>query len=70
MPAKHVGVLRGHMFDELFLVIEIDHVLSDMRRVARGGEKHHQLQLGRVDLAVALIGQRDELIRNADEGFD
>ena len=67
MPAKHVGILRGHMFDELFLIVEIDHILSDMRCVARCREQHHELQLRRVDLAVALIGKRNELVGNADK---
>jgi hypothetical protein len=57
------------MCDKLFLIVDLDHVLSNMRRVARRGKQHHHLQLSRINLAIALIGKRDELIGNPDEGF-
>ena len=62
MAAKHVGILRCHMFDEIFLVGNLDHIFSDMRRISRRREQHYHLQFGGVDLAIALVGKRDELV--------
>ena len=67
MAAQHVRILACHMFDKLFVVGHLDHVLADMRCAARGREQHHHLDFRRINLAVALVRQRDELVCHLDE---
>ena len=55
------------MFDELFLFGQLNNILANMRCVACCSKQHHHLDFRRIDLAVALVRQRDELVCHLDE---
>ena len=49
------------------MIRRLDHILADMRCVARGREQHHHLDFRCINLAVALVRKRDELVCHLDE---